>query len=63
MAVAREAHFAKGFARVVQNLNPRMAFAFAAGLVLLEPFNQWINEDTSSSSSWPPSCRCSRTTC
>jgi hypothetical protein len=44
VAVAREAHFAKGFARVVQNLKPRMAFAFAAGLVLLEPFNQWINE-------------------
>lgn len=44
VAVAREAHFARGFARVVQNLKPRMAFAFAAGLVLLEPFNQWINE-------------------
>jgi hypothetical protein len=43
IALAREAHLARGFARVVQNLKPRMAFAFAAGLVLLEPFNHWIN--------------------
>lgn len=44
VATAREGHFARGFARVVQNLKPRMAFAFAAGLVLLEPCNHWINE-------------------
>jgi hypothetical protein len=44
VAAAREQHLAKGFARVVRNLQPRMAFAFAAGLVLLEPFNRWINE-------------------
>jgi hypothetical protein len=44
VAAAREQHLAQGFARVVRNLQPRMAFAFAAGLVLLEPFNRWINE-------------------
>src|SRR5207245_615236 len=44
VAIARERHFAEGFARVLRNLQPRMAFAFAAGLVLLEPFNDWINE-------------------
>lgn len=44
VASAREQHFARGFARVVRNLEPRMAFAFAAGLVLLEPWNEWINE-------------------
>jgi hypothetical protein len=44
VAKAREEHFAKGFARVVRNLRPRMAFAFAAGLVLLEPYNHWINQ-------------------
>src|SRR5205085_2147185 len=41
---ARERHLAQGFARVAGNLQPRMAFAFAAGLVLLEPPNLWINE-------------------
>jgi Beta-lactamase superfamily domain len=44
VALAREKHLARGFARVVCNLRPRMAFAFAAGLVLLEPCNQWIND-------------------
>jgi len=44
VAIARERHLAQGFTRVVRNLQPRMAFAFAAGLVLLEPFNLWIND-------------------
>src|SRR5258706_2167954 len=44
VAIARERHLAQGFARVVRNLQPRMAFAFASGLVLLDPFNSWINE-------------------
>ncbi len=44
VAEAREQHFVSGFARIVKNLSPRMAFGFAAGIVLLEPFNHWINE-------------------
>jgi hypothetical protein len=44
VAIARETRFAKGFARVMRNLRPRLALAFAAGFVLLEPVNQWINE-------------------
>ena len=44
VGVARERHLAQGFARVVRNLEPRMALAFASGFVLLEPFNLWINE-------------------
>jgi hypothetical protein len=42
--MARERHLVQGFARIVHNLKPRMAFAFAAGSVLLEPSNRWINE-------------------
>jgi Beta-lactamase superfamily domain len=44
VAIARERHLAQGFARLVQNLAPRTALAFASGAVLLEPFNIWINE-------------------
>jgi hypothetical protein len=44
VARAREEQFVSGFARIAKNLSPRMAFAFAAGVVLLEPFNHWINE-------------------
>lgn len=44
IAIARETRFAKGFARVMRNLQPRVALAFAAGLVPLEPVNQWINK-------------------
>ncbi|HJX84554.1 MAG TPA: MBL fold metallo-hydrolase, partial [Candidatus Angelobacter sp.] len=44
VAMARERHLAQGFARVVRNLKPQMAFAFAANLVLLDPVNHWINE-------------------
>jgi hypothetical protein len=44
VAMLRERHLAEGFARVVRNLQPRMAFAFAANLVLLDPVNHWINQ-------------------
>ena len=44
VARAREQHFVSGFARITKHLSPRMAFGFAAGAVLLEPFNHWINE-------------------
>lgn len=40
----REEHFQRAFFRVVERLQPRVASAFAASFVLLEPHNRWINE-------------------
>jgi glyoxylase-like metal-dependent hydrolase (beta-lactamase superfamily II) len=44
VAREREAHFQRAFFRVVQQLQPRVAGAFAASFALLEPHNRWINE-------------------
>jgi L-ascorbate metabolism protein UlaG (beta-lactamase superfamily) len=43
-ARAREDLFTRNFARVARALRPRLACAFAASFVLLEPHNRWINE-------------------
>jgi hypothetical protein len=40
----REEHFGDQFVRIVDQLEPRVASAFAASFVLVEPHNRWINE-------------------
>lgn len=44
VAAAREALLADNFARVVARVRPRLACAFAASFVLLEPHLRWVNE-------------------
>jgi Beta-lactamase superfamily domain len=43
-ALRREQLLADNFARIVARLSPRLACAFAASFVLLEPANRWVNE-------------------
>jgi hypothetical protein len=43
-AADREALLADNFARVVARIQPRLACAFAASFVLLEPHLRWVNE-------------------
>ena len=44
VARGRERLFADNFIRVVDQLQPKVACAFAASFVLAEPHNHWINE-------------------
>ncbi|HEY6005475.1 MAG TPA: MBL fold metallo-hydrolase, partial [Anaeromyxobacter sp.] len=43
-ALRREQLLAESFARIVARLAPRLACAFAASFVLLEPATRWVNE-------------------
>jgi hypothetical protein len=44
VAREREEHFQRAFFRVAEQLQPRVAAAYAASFALLEPHNRWINE-------------------
>jgi beta-lactamase family protein len=48
-AAKRQAYFNRQWVRIVAGLSPRMAFPFAADVVLLEDDLIWVNEPTSNS--------------